>query len=89
MKTYQSQLPMATAIKSNSPPKWVGDLRARLIEMFSTGFWHCQDCDHSTERVEGEQGQPAHCGRCGSHRIQWRDPIFLADGSKLIEPGDL
>ena len=45
-----------------------------LLEKFQNGFWYCNDCSHSTEREEGEQGQPAHCSICGSHRIEWNRP---------------
>lgn len=106
MKSYQSELPMATAIKAErvttqAPrPRPIiptrddfaragHQLRTTLTQMFSTGFWYCEDCRRSTERVESDQGQPAKCGRCGSVRIEWKKPIVLADGSQLIQPGEL
>lgn len=48
-------------------------LLARLVHALE-GFWWCRDCDSPTERVEGEQGQPSHCARCGSHRISYEQP---------------
>jgi hypothetical protein len=40
----------------------------------ASGFWFCRDCQARCEREEGEQGQPAHCSRCRSHRIQYFPP---------------
>jgi len=37
----------------------------------SEGYWWCYDCEKVTEREEGEQGRPAHCNRCQSHRIRY------------------
>lgn len=66
-------------------------LRTTLTQMFSTGFWYCLDCRRATERIESDHGQPARCGHsnCRSTRIEWKKPIALADGSQLIQPGDL
>lgn len=44
-----------------------------VLAMGDGGFW-CRDCERATEREEGEQGQPAHCARCGSHRIEYQPP---------------
>lgn len=38
------------------------------------GFWFCSDCEQITERMEGEQGQPAYCLKCGSYRIKFHRP---------------
>lgn len=84
--TYQMALPSAT---ETNAPAWTGQLKSKLIEMFKTGFWYCQDCRQSTERIESDQGQPAKCGHCGSVRLEWRKPVILSDGSQLIQPGDL
>jgi hypothetical protein len=50
-------------------------LMARLTLALGTGGWWCTDCESQTERLEGEQGQPAACGRCGSYRISYQPPI--------------
>jgi DNA-directed RNA polymerase subunit RPC12/RpoP len=50
-------------------------LMARLTLALGSGGWWCTDCQQETERIEGEQGQPATCDRCGSYRIQYQPPI--------------
>ena len=80
MKTYQSVLPWQpqTAIAPTTPPprppppRPPVDLAAKLFE----GFWLCADCNRWCEREEGENGLPAHCHRCGSHRLTWQAPIL-------------
>jgi DNA-directed RNA polymerase subunit RPC12/RpoP len=47
-----------------------------LLSALSGPYWFCADCEKVTEREEGEQGQPAHCQRCGSHRIQFQPAVF-------------
>lgn len=42
----------------------------------SVGGWWCLDCQEPTERVESDQGQPAGCSRCGSHRVVTRDQLL-------------
>jgi hypothetical protein len=63
-------------------------IKAKLSSLFKNGYWFCFDCETSCERVEGEQGQPDHCDRCGSHRIRWNAPIWTQD-TQLIHPGEL
>jgi len=50
-------------------------LNLRLTDLALNGFWFCHDCASVCERIEGEQGQPAHCKRCRSHRIEWNRSI--------------
>jgi hypothetical protein len=47
------------------------DKGTTTIEHLKEGAWFCADCERRCERVEGENGQPAHCHRCGSHRINF------------------
>lgn len=54
------------------------DLQRRIETVLMAGFWFCRDCDCMCERIEGEQGQPAHCDRCGGHRIEWNPPVDQA-----------
>jgi rubrerythrin len=55
------------------------DLADKLSRFFKDaalyGFWFCKSCDAPCERIEGEQGQPAHCDKCGSPRISWTQPM--------------
>jgi DNA-directed RNA polymerase subunit RPC12/RpoP len=48
-------------------------LMARFLHALQGG-WYCLDCARATERDEGEQGQPAHCHYCKSHRIEYHRP---------------
>jgi len=86
-KTYQAQLPLRNhrIITPRPMPRPIPppDLEnsAELAEVIKQkflqalyGFWKCLDCDGPCEREESEQGQPAHCGTCGSHRIVWIKP---------------
>ncbi len=89
MKIYQAQLPMATRrIKPLTPlpplrpqpPAPPSDAIAhnlqRCIEEFLLlGYWFCTDCKMTTERMEDDHGQPAHCSRCGGHHLVWNPPI--------------
>ena len=79
MKTYHAQLPLRNhRIVSPQPPRPLDLDRKLKLWRFATavlsGFWFCADCQDITERIEGEQGQPAHCERCGGHRITWNPP---------------
>jgi hypothetical protein len=60
----------------------------RFKNALRSGFWFCDDCQTSCERIEDDHGQPAHCHRCGSHRIAWTAPIIVED-TELIHPGEL
>ena len=51
-------------------------LKREIEKALTNGFWSCQTCERMTEREEGEQGQPAHCARCGSPRIKWNPPVY-------------
>ena len=90
MKTYQAQLPVARSYRASRwirptlpPPRprvqteaeLARSIRHSVEHVLLSGFWYCSDCDARCERIEGEQGQPAHCDRCGSHRIEWNPPI--------------
>jgi hypothetical protein len=85
MKTYQSVLPAATRKAPCKLDRTVisNQIRIGLADVFSNGFWYCDTCESRCERVEGENGQPSHCDRCGSPQIDWNKPAWL------LEPGDL
>jgi len=68
VRRVRSVLPRATVHKVRR------QMLASLFEKIQSGFWYCHDCSHTTEREEGEQGQPAHCERCGGLRIEWNRP---------------
>jgi DNA-directed RNA polymerase subunit RPC12/RpoP len=70
VQRVRSVLPRATVHKVRRA------ILGELLGKFQAGFWYCADCEHTTEREEGEQGQPAHCLRCGSHRIGWNRPAL-------------
>ena len=61
--------------ESRTQTQLADQLRCQIEEVFMSGFYYCNDCDCRTERIEGEQGQPAHCSRCGGHRITWNPPL--------------
>ncbi|MGB7767415.1 MAG: hypothetical protein WBN22_00980 [Verrucomicrobiia bacterium] len=90
MKTYQAQLPLrnhriVTPVPlpprhplPPAPPSQsaLSHRIKRFIEdVLLDGYWFCNSCDMRCERLEGEQGQPAHCHRCNSPRIEWIPPI--------------
>ena len=82
MKTYQSVLPASSRRECQAEAtrqRHLAELKSNLAKIFADGFWFCHDCDTKCERIEGEQGQPAHCDRCGSARIDWNPPIWLAE----------
>lgn len=66
----------------NAAPDWrLGNqmkerLEASLAEVSASGYWRCLDCMAINSREEGEQGQPAHCGRCGSHKLKREPAVF-------------
>src|SRR6185369_13982280 len=43
----------------------------RLSELATNGFWYCISCESVCDRIEGENGQPARCSKCSSHRIHF------------------
>jgi hypothetical protein len=55
-------------------------LREKIDEILFCGSWFCNDCKRFCERIEGEQGQPAHCDKCGSHRITFLEPLKQKEG---------
>ena len=59
-------------------------LRHRIEFVLLSGFWFCRDCDGMCERIEGEQGMPAHCDRCGSYRIEWNPPVDQLVGKEAV-----
>lgn len=87
MNRYQTVLPGATRIECKERV-----LRERLKEAFrqalTNGYWWCNVCECICERIEGEQGEPAHCHRCGSHRIEFQKAILVSD-TDLLDPEDL
>jgi hypothetical protein len=94
MKISQKTLPVATV--KNCRESEIGQrIKASLSDLFQNGYWFCRDCDAKCERVEGENGQPSHCDRCGSARIKWNPPLWsaLVDGAvqdtELIHPREL
>jgi hypothetical protein len=93
-KTYQSVLPAATPKKCREE-KTKAQIESKLSDIFKNGFWYCLDCEGRCERIEGEQGQPSHCDKCGSPRIRWNEPIWTAlidntvHDTDLIHPGEL
>jgi hypothetical protein len=88
-KVYQAQLPLSNyrivtprpMPRPPRPPELVnldalaGKLRRKIETVLAEGFWYCTDCDARCDRIEGEQGQPAHCQRCGSAHIFWNPPV--------------
>ncbi len=91
-KTYQAQLPLrnyriVTPVplprrplppQSQTQTELADKLKRQIQSIFEQGFWFCKDCDCRCERIEGEQGQPAHCDRCGSPHIEWNPPVHQA-----------
>lgn len=75
MKRYQAQLPERNITFKRNPHELFREMKARILETLQQGFWFCHTCESPTERNEGENGQPAHCGRCGSFRIEFVPPI--------------
>jgi hypothetical protein len=51
-------------------------LSLKLRELSERGYWRCLGCDAVDCREEGEQGQPAHCSRCGSPRLSYQPAVF-------------
>jgi hypothetical protein len=72
---YAVPLRKPKAVTPADPFGRAAQLKQSIESVFNNGFWYCQDGDHLCEREEGEQGQPAHCNRCGSHRITWFPPV--------------
>ncbi|HYG23387.1 MAG TPA: hypothetical protein VEH04_11440 [Verrucomicrobiae bacterium] len=89
MKTYTSVLPAATR-KRCRDEQALREVKARLHEIFTNGFWYCRAHEGTCERIESDQGQPATCDRCGSAYIEWNPPIWtgLIDDGKVIQPAD-
>jgi uncharacterized paraquat-inducible protein A len=50
-------------------------LHRQISDVLANGSWHCQDCDRFCDRIEGENGQPAHCSRCGGHKLNFVGPL--------------
>jgi hypothetical protein len=47
------------------------ELKDNISTVIISGFWFCHRCEGRCERDEGENGQPAHCAKCGSADIQY------------------
>lgn len=63
-------------LKNLTAPDWQvrGRIWARVVLAANGGGWFCEDCRAHTERQESDQGQPASCARCGSHKINYVPP---------------
>jgi uncharacterized paraquat-inducible protein A len=61
--------------ESRTQSELAHQLQRNIETVLMNGFYFCDDCDCMCERMEGEQGQPAHCSRCGGHRINWNPPV--------------
>lgn len=85
MRDYQT-LQLQTTLDRPSPR---GRILSRLKRVFREGFWYCHHCEATCEREEGEQGQPAHCERCCSPRIEWCPPRLRIADTELLQPEDL
>ena len=72
-RRLQSVLPRATVHHVRR------EIWSKLLARIQAGYWFCHGCEGPTEREEGEQGQPAHCSKCGSHRIEWNRPALSND----------
>jgi transcription initiation factor IIE alpha subunit len=85
MKTSMSVLPAATRkeCRKTKIHSLIRKLKDSLEKSLNHGFWFCQACEARCERIEGEQGQPAHCDLCGSHRIEYLPPITNALQTKV------
>ena len=83
MKSYQCALPAASRSERTRLRHLSREIKSNLLQIFRDGFWFCPDCQARCERIEGENGQPHSCDRCGSSRIEYVQPAWL------IEPGDL
>lgn len=46
-------------------------LALQMEIILTQGIWFCKDCGRGCDRIEDDHGQPAHCNRCGSHRIEF------------------
>lgn len=68
------------------PQRLASELKHKISEVLLNGFWYCYGCESITEREEGEQGQPAHCGRCGSARVEWQPPVHQAMHHERFNP---
>lgn len=91
-KIYQAQLPLRNyrivtprpLPRPLQPARLVDvdlirdQLKRNIESVLMNGFWFCADCDCMCERIEGENGQPAHCDRCGGHRIAYNPPVDQA-----------
>ena len=83
MKVYQSVLPAASRreceAESTRDFRIARKLKSQLSQIFRDGFWYCNSCESRCERIEDENGQPAHCDKCGSPRIDWNRPTWLGE----------
>jgi hypothetical protein len=83
MKTYQSVLPAASrrecGAERTRERHLAREIKGRLAQIFADGFHYCHDCQARCERIEGENGQPSRCDRCGSPKIDWNPPLWLSE----------
>jgi len=87
MKTYQSVLPAASRRDCQADRTRERHLaraiKSNLLQVFTNGFWYCNDCEARCERIEGENGQPSCCDRCGSTHIEYFRPTWLTEPEDL------
>ena len=91
MKTYQSVLLDAINSGETKPEmerRLKSEMCGRLERALRGGYWFCHSCDAMCEREEGEHGEPAHCQRCGSARLEYVPPLFIED-RQFLAPEDL
>ena len=46
-----------------------------IVQLAVNGFWYCARCERATALGEDKRGGNC-CERCGSGRIEFREPIF-------------
>jgi hypothetical protein len=75
---YMSVLPATTKQNPFAPTNHDAGERT-LSQLARTGFWFCQDCNRTTERIESDHGQPARCGHpdCKSTRLKHTASVAL------------
>jgi hypothetical protein len=98
-KIYQAQLPfrnhrIITPYPMPRPPRppqspalsdtLAHNLQRSVEQALMFGFWSCGSCNCKCERVEGEQGQPAHSNCCQSPRLTWNPPIDHALKKEVV-----
>jgi len=70
---------LAREMESRQRAQLGRELKARVTILLTEGFWFCNACEHTCERIEGEHGQPAHCKHCGSAKLEYYPPAYNAE----------